>query len=54
MLKCLCCKEKRKIGFPLGLSDHVNMTIYDNHIIDDFGSMDSNNFSVDGGRIVSM
>lgn len=54
MLKCLCCKEKRKIGFPLGLSDHMNMTIYNNHIIGDFGSMDSNNFSVDGDGIVSM
>lgn len=38
MLKCLCCKKKRKIGFPLGLSDHVNMTIYDSCVVDDFGS----------------
>lgn len=32
-------QKERKKKFPLVLSDHKNMTVYDNHVIDDFGSM---------------
>lgn len=31
-------KEKEK-KIPLGLLDHRNRTVYDNHVIDDFGSV---------------
>lgn len=35
-------KEKEK-KFPLGLSAHMNRTMYDNHVIDDFGSIYGSN-----------